>query len=94
MADVALTVIGLGHDVNGTYQRVDVQPGEQLPSWVSAKEKQALKDAGAYGAPEKVDASVVDEKDARIAELEAQLAAASAAKAPEAPEAPEGSKDK
>ena len=88
MADVALTVIGLGREVNGSFQRVDVQPGEALPSWVSAEDREALKANGALGPKPKVEAAVVDEKDARIAELEAQLAAAEAAKSAE------GSKDK
>ena len=88
MSDVALTVIGLGREVNGSFQRVDVQPGEALPSWVSAEDREALKANGALGPKPKVEASVVDERDARIAELEAQLVAAEAAKSTE------GSKDK
>ena len=83
MSDVALTVIGLGHEVNGSFQRVDVQPGKALPSWVSAEDREALKANGALGQKPKVEASVVDEKVARIAELEAQLAAAEAAKSAE-----------
>ena len=50
MSDVALTVIGLGREVNGSFQRVDVQPGEALPSWVSAEDREALKANGALSA--------------------------------------------
>ena len=75
MADVTLTNVVFGREVNGNYQRVTIPVGETLPSWVSAEDREALKANGALGPKPKVDAAVVDEKDARIAELEAQLAA-------------------
>ena len=52
MSDVALTVIGLGREVSGSFQRVDVQPGEALPSWVSAEDRKALKANGALKSAE------------------------------------------
>lgn len=84
MADVALTVIGLGHDVNGKYERVDVQPGESLPSWVSKEEVAHLKEIGAIGVPipttaeaaqNAIDAAVA-KRDAEIEKLKQQLAEA------------------
>ena len=75
MADVTLTNVVFGREVNGNYRRVTIPVGETLPSWVSAEDREALKANGALGPKPKVDAAVVDEKDARIAELEAQLAA-------------------
>ena len=92
MSDVTLTAVGLGREVNGSFQRVDIPAGETLPSWVSAEDRKALKANGALGPKPKVEAAVVDEKDARIAELESQLAAAEAAA--EAAKSAEGSKDK
>lgn len=81
MAEVALTVIGLGREVDGRYERVDVAPGQALPAWVSNEEKKALRENGALGNPPKVEASVVDAKDAEIAELKAKLEAMESAKA-------------
>ena len=88
MAEVALTVIGLGREVNGRYERVDVAPGDALPAWVSNEEKKVLRENKALGNPPKVEASVVDAKDAEIdakdaeiAELKAKLEAMESAKA-------------
>lgn len=81
MAEVALTVIGLGREVNGRYERVDVAPGDALPAWVSNEEKKVLRENGALGNPPKVEAAVVDAKDAEIAELKAKLEAMESAKA-------------
>ena len=85
MADVALTVIGLGHDVNGKYERVDVQPGKSLPSWVSKEEVAHLKEIGAIGVPIPTTAeaaknainAAVAERDAEIENLKKQLEEAS-----------------
>lgn len=81
MSEVALTVIGLGREVNGRYERVDIAPGDVLPAWVSNEEKKVLRENGALGNPPKVEASVVDAKDAEIAELKAKLEAMESAKA-------------
>lgn len=80
MSEVALTVIALGHDVDGNFERVYVSPGEVLPAWVSNEEKKVLRENGALGAPPKVEAAVLDAKDAEIAELKAKLAEATKAK--------------
>lgn len=60
MSDVTLTAVGLGREVNGSYQRVDIPAGETLPSWVSAEDRESLRAAGAILASEAEDEAEVE----------------------------------
>lgn len=91
MAEVALTTIALGHDVDGKYERVEVKAGDKLPAWVPDADKKALRANGALGEPQPTQEEI-DSKDAEIERLKALLAEATAAKAPADP--PPAPKDK
>ena len=86
MAEVALTGIALGHEVNGKYERVEVKAGDKLPAWVPDADKKALRENGALGEPIPTQEEI-DSKDAEIERLKALLseAQAKAAKAPQEP---------
>lgn len=89
MAEVALTAIALGHEVNGKYERVEVRAGDKLPAWVPNADKEALRENGALGEPAPTQEEI-DSKDAEIERLKALLseAQAEAAKAPQEPADP------
>ena len=78
MAEVALTGISLGREVDGKFERVEVLAGNKLPTWVSNDDKEILRTNGALGeaTPTQKD---VEDKDAEIARLKGLLAAATAA---------------
>lgn len=78
MAEVALTGISLGREVDGKFERVEVLAGNKLPTWVSNDDKEILRTNGALGeaTPTQKD---VEDKDAEIARLKELLAAATAA---------------
>jgi hypothetical protein len=77
MAEVALTGISLGREVDGKFERVEVLAGNKLPTWVSNDDKEILRTNGALGeaTPTQKD---VEDKDAEIARLKELLAAATA----------------
>ena len=75
MAEVALTGISVGRMVDNKFERVEVKAGESLPTWVPKSDKDALRQNGALGEPVPTQEEL-DNKDAEIAELKAQLAAA------------------
>ena len=77
MAEVALTGISVGRMVDNKFERVEVKAGESLPTWVPKSDKDALRQNGALGEPVPTQEEL-DNKDAQIAELKAQLAAAQA----------------
>lgn len=87
MAEVALTAIALGHDVDGKYERVEVKAGESLPSWVPKADREALRANGALGEPQPTQEDI-DSKDAEIERLKALLAEATTPKADKAPAGP------
>lgn len=87
MAEVALTTIALGHEVDGKYERVDVKAGDKLPTWVPAADKKALRENGALGEPQPTQEEI-DSKDAEIERLKALLSEAQAANAPQEPADP------
>ena len=77
MAEVALTGISVGRMVDNKFERVEVKAGDALPTWVPKSDKDALRQNGALGEPVPTQEEL-DNKDAQIAELKAQLAAAQA----------------
>lgn len=77
MAEIALTAIALGHEVDGKYERVEVKAGDKLPVWVPNADKEALRANGALGDPQPTKEEV-DSKDAEIERLKALLSEAQA----------------
>lgn len=86
MAEIALTAIALGHEVDGKYERVEVKAGDKLPAWVPNADKEALRANGALGDPQPTKEDV-DSKDAEIERLKALLSEAQAKAADTAPPA-------
>ena len=83
MAEVALTGIALGREVDGKYERVEVKAGDKLPAWVPNADKEALRANGALGEPQPTQEEI-DSKDAEIERLKALLAEAQAPAQPPA----------
>ena len=93
MAEVALTGISVGRMVDNKFERVEVKAGESLPTWVPKSDKDALRQNGALGEPVPTQEEL-DNKDAQIAELKAQLAAAQAKVEGQEPTGSDTGKDK
>ena len=93
MAEVALTGIALGREVDGKYERVEVKAGDKLPAWVPNADKEALRANGALGDPQPTQEDI-DSKDAEIERLKSLLAESSNTESPADPKDPADPKGK